>query len=161
MNPSTYGDGATSTMIAEGVERILRRNVEDIDVVRQDEVADWMDTNDWDETDYVEIGRGVKADMVVAIDIDAFSLHESKTLLKGRAELTTTVYDIQQGGKEVFRTTDHNFTFPTTHAVPSMATDTRTFQRTFIEMLAEHIAKNFYDYNMAEDFASDGAAYAH
>ncbi len=161
MNPSTYGDGATSTVIADRVERILRSNVEDIELVRQDEVADWMDTNDWDETDFVEIGRGVKANMVVAIDIDAFSIYESKTLLKGRADLTTTVYDINQGDKEVFRTTERNFTFPTSHAIPIIANDARTFQRTFIEMLSEHIAKNFYDYNMAEDFARDGAAYAH
>lgn len=161
MNPSTFGDGATPTVIAERVERILRSNVDDIEVVRQDEVADWMDTNDWDETDYAEIGRGVSADMVVAIDIDGFSTHESKTLLKGRAEVTTTVYDIAQSNKEVFRTRDHSFTFPTSHAVPAIANDPRDFERTFIEMLSEHIAKNFYDYDMAEDFARDGAAYAH
>ena len=161
MNPAYYGDGATSTMIAERVERILGSNVDDLDLVRQDEVADWMDNNDWDETDYVEIGRGTNADMVVAIDIGAFSTHESKTLLKGRAELTTTVYDVAQGGKEVFRTRDHNFVFPTSHAIPVIANDAHDFERTFMEMLAEHVAKNFYDYDMAEDFARDGAAYAH
>ena len=161
INPSIYGDGATSTVIAEQVVRVLRANVKDIEVVRQDEVADWMDTNDWDETDYIDIGRGVNADMVVAIDIERFSTHESKTLLKGRADLTTTVYDISQGGREVFRTRDRNFTFPTSHAVPAIANDPRDFERTFLEILAQHIAKNFYDYNLAEDFAKDGAAYAH
>lgn len=161
MNPSNYGDGATSTMIAERVERILRGNVEDIEVVRQDEVADWMDSNDWDETDYIEIGRGVSADMVVAIDIGHFSTHESKTLLQGRADVTTTVYDIKAGNKEVFRTRDHSFTFPSSHAIPVLANDPRDFERTFIEELSQHIAKNFYDYDLAEDFARDGAAYAH
>ena len=161
INPSTYGDGATSTLIADQIERILRGNVEDIHVVRQDEVADWMDTNEWDDSDYVEIGKGVKADMVVAIDVDAFSIHESKTLLKGRADFTTTVYDVARGGEEVFRTTDHNYSFPTSHAVPVISTDAREFQRVFIEVFAEHIAKNFYDYDMIEDFSKDGAAYAH
>lgn len=161
MNPSNYGDGATSTMIAEQVARVLRGNVKDIEVVRQDEVADWMDTNDWDATDYVEIGRGVNADMLVAIDIERFSTHESKTLLKGRADLTTTVYDISQGGREVFRTRDQNFTFPTSHAVPAITNDPRDFERTFLQILARHIGKNFYDYNLSEDFAKDGAAYAH
>jgi hypothetical protein len=161
INPSTYGDGTTSTLIAENVGRILRQNVEKIDVVRQDEVSDWMDVNDWDESDFVDIGRGVKADMVVAIDIDSFSLHESKTLLKGRADVTTTVYDIAGGGSDVFRTTEHDFSFPTTHAIPSIATDSRVFQRTFIEVLSQHIAKSFYDYKLTEDFARDGAAYAH
>ncbi len=161
MNPSTYGDSATSTRIAERVERILREKVEEIEMVRQDEIADWMDTNDWDETDFVEIGRGVKADMVVAIDVEGFSTHESTTLLKGRAELTTTVYDITQNDKEVFRTRDRNFSFPKSHAIPAIANDPREFEQIFIERLAVHIAKDFHDYDMAEGFAQDGAAYAH
>ncbi len=161
MNPSTYGDSATSTRIAERVERMLRAKVEDIEMVRQDEIADWMDTNDWDETDYVEIGRGVNADMVVAIDVEGFSTHESKTLLKGRAEVMTTVYDITQNDKEVFRTRDRNFAFPKSHSIPAIANDPRDFEHIFIERLSVHIAKDFYDYDMAEDFAGDGAAYAH
>ena len=163
MNPSTYGDGATSTVIAERVARILRNNVKDIEVVRQDEVADWMDTNDWDEADFTEIGRGVNADMVVAIDVEGFSTHESSTLLKGRAEVTTTVYDIAQSNKEVFRTSNPSFTFPTNHAIPAIAAQQhpRAFERKFIDELAQHIAKDFYDYDYAEDFANDGAAFAH
>ena len=39
--------------------------VDDIEIVRQDEVSDWMDTNEWDESDFVEIGHGVKADIVL------------------------------------------------------------------------------------------------
>ena len=132
-----------------------------IDVVDQDEVSDWLDKNDWDESDFVEIGRGVTADMLVAVDIDSFRLHESTTLFKGRAAITTTVYDIKRGGKEVFRTTDHEFTFPTSHPVHETATSARSFERIFIQVLSEHVAKNFYDYNLQEDFARDGAAYVH
>ena len=95
MNSSTYGDGEVSAALADHVGRILRKKVDDIEVVRQEEVSDWMDTNEWDESDFVEIGRGVKADMVLAIDVDSFSVHESKTLLKGRSRLTTTVYDVK------------------------------------------------------------------
>jgi hypothetical protein len=135
--------------------------LDDIEVVRQDEISDWMDTNEWDESDFVEVGRGVKADVVLAIDVDSFSVHDSKTLLKGRSRLTTTVYDVKQDGKELFRTTDREHTFPTSHEISTLSADWRTFQRTYIQVLAEHIAKNFYDYNMAEDFAKDGAAYAH
>lgn len=161
INPSTYGDGTTSAMIAESVGRLLRQNVDKITVVRQDEVSDWFDTNDWDETDFVDIGRGVKADMVVAIDIDSLSLTEGSTLYKGRAHVTTTVLDVAAGGGEVFRTTEADYSFPTTHGIPSIATDLPRFQRTFIEVLSRDIAKNFYEYKLTEDFARDGAAYAH
>jgi len=161
MNSSMYGDGEASTLLADQVGAILRKNVKDIEVVRQDEISDWMDSNEWDDSGYAEIGRGVKADMVVAIDIDAFSVHESKTLLKGRSSLSTTVYDIGKNDEVVFRVTDSEHTFPTTHALSVLNTNWRTFERTYIQVLAQHIAKNFYDYNLADDFARDGAAYTH
>ncbi|MHB0955937.1 MAG: hypothetical protein ACYC6N_11285 [Pirellulaceae bacterium] len=161
MNSSAYGDGEVSAALADRVGRILYSKVEEIEIVRQVEISDWMDTNEWDESDFVEIGRAVKADVVLAIDVDSFSVHESQTLLKGRAHLTTTVYDVNDGGKELFRTTDYEHMFPTSHAIPVVSSDWRVFQRTYIEVLSEHIAKNFYDYNMADDFAKDGAAYAH
>jgi hypothetical protein len=160
MNSSSYGDGEVSAALADAVGRILRAKVDDIDVVRPQEVSDWMDTNEWDESDFVEVGRVVKAEVVLAIDVDSFSVHESKTLLKGRSHLTTTVYEVKDG-KELFRTTDYDHTFPTSHAVPAISTDWRKFQRMYVQVLAEHIAKNFYDYDMAEDFATDAAAYAH
>lgn len=161
MNPSNYGDGATSTIIAERVAGILRGNVKNIEVVRQDEVSDWMDTNQWDKTDYIEIGQGVDADMLVAIDVERFSTHESKTLLKGRADVTTTVYDIARDGREVFRTRERDFTFPKSHAIPAIANDSGDFEMKFLELLAQRIGKNFYDYRFADDFAKDAAAYAH
>ena len=161
MDPTSYGDGDASTVIAEKVGNILGQKVKDIEVVRPGEVADWMDTNDWDEDDFVEIGRGVNAKMVVGIHLQNFSTHESKTLMKGRADVTTTVYDVTHDGKEVFRTRDYDFSFPTSHAIPVISGDPRQFQRLFIEMLSEHIARNFHDYQLAEVFARDGTAYAH
>lgn len=160
MSSSAYGDGEVSAVLADQVGRLLTQRGDKIDVVRQGEVSDWMDTNDWDESNFVDVGRGVKADMVVGIEVSAFSIHESKTLLKGRANVTATVYDVAKGS-EVFRTTDHEHSFPASHAVPIVSTDWRSFERMYIEVLAEHIAKNFYEYNLVEDFARDGAAYAH
>jgi hypothetical protein len=161
MNSSAYGDGEVAAALADQVGRILRKKLDDVEIVRQDEISDWMDTNEWDESDFVEVGRGVKADVVLAIDVDSFSVHESTTLLKGRSRFTTTVYDVKKNGEELFRTTDSEHTFPVSHEISTLSTNWRTFQRTYIQVLAEHIAKNFYEYNMAEDFAPDGAAYAH
>ena len=59
---SAYGPGATPTLIAEQVESILEQELEDIELVGQDEVADWIDHNNWDQIDYRDIGRGVKSE---------------------------------------------------------------------------------------------------
>jgi len=161
MDPSAYGDGTTSTFIAGAVERILKQQVRNVDIVDQNEVADWLDTNQWDETDFVEIGKGVKADMVLAIDVASFRVHKSQTLLQGNSELRIRVLDMRREGRAVFTVPSQEYIFPKSHAVPAITTDGRAFQRAYIEILAEQIAKNFYDYDMAEDFARDGAAYAH
>ena len=162
MNSSTYGDGEASTRPggSGGMDSAEERGRDRRSYGRTKSRTGWTRTSGTSRT-FVEIGRGVKADMVLAIDIDAFSVHESKTLLKGRSRLSTTVYDVEQKGEAVFRTTDNEHTFPTTHAVSVLNTNWRTFERTYIQVLAEHIAKNFYDYNMADDFALDAAAYAH
>ena len=63
------------------------------------EVADWLDSHGDDLTDYRDVGRGVKADMVVGIDLLSFNLHEGQTLLKGRAKVGVKVYAHDEEGR--------------------------------------------------------------
>ena len=81
-------------------------------MIPPDDVADWIDSNDWNQMDYREIGRGVNADMVLGIDVGDLRLHEGQTLYQGRVTLTITVYDMQDDGKVAFRRTMPDFTFP-------------------------------------------------
>ncbi len=161
LNASSYSTATTGEDIARLVGQRLQQRVDGIQVVRQDEVADWIDNNNWDKMDFVEIGNGVKADMVVGIDIDSFRIHDGKTMYKGRAHVVTTVYDLSAGGREVYQSDLPEYSFPENHGVH--ATDTREdkFQRLFVRMLADHVAKYFYKYEAKEDFARDAAAYAH
>src|SRR5262245_36307278 len=64
---SLGGPGGEADTVAKAVAMLLGSNVKDIKIVRQSEVADWLDSHGDDVTDYRDIGRGVKADMVVGI----------------------------------------------------------------------------------------------
>jgi hypothetical protein len=163
MDSESYNDPVVTDAISDNVGRILKKNIDDIDVVRHEEVTDWKDLNDWDEADFEDIGRGVKADVVLAIILSDFAVHEpgSRELLRGQAHVTVSVYDAKDHGKELFKTTDYQHSFPTSHSISAVSTKWQDFQRTYIRVLSDDIAKNFYDYNMAEDFAKDAAAYAH
>jgi hypothetical protein len=163
MDSASYDDPVVTDAIADNVGRILKKNIDDIDVVTHEEVSDWKDTNDWDETDFDDIGRGVKADVVLAIVLNDFGVNDngSRELLRGHADVTVSVYDVKDKGKELFKTTDHGHSFPTSHAISAVSTKWQDFQRTYVRVLSDDIAKYFYDYNMAEDFAKDAAAYAH
>lgn len=158
---AAYDSEDTSVLLAQSIERLLRERVKEIETVRHDEVADWMDHNDWDDVDYgLEIGRGVKADMVLAVNLDEYNIHEGTTLFKGRAAYSAVVYDVA-ANKEVFRLNELDYEFPKSHAQHVSTISEQAFKRQFISILANHIAKNFYKYKFVEDFAGDGAAYAH
>ncbi|MFV1964283.1 MAG: hypothetical protein ACC628_02580 [Pirellulaceae bacterium] len=155
---SSFGPGTDTLLLAHSVGALLTQNLKKIDVVRPDEIADWVDQNDWDGLDYEEVGRGVEADMVVAIELSGFGLYEGQTLYKGRASLGIRVLDLTEGGKEVFRRTLHELSFPANGAYPATETSESKFRRAFIQMLAQQAAKFFYDYEAIYDYGGDPAS---
>jgi hypothetical protein len=154
---STYGVGIESDLLARGVAKTLGERVKKIDVVRQDQVDDWIDKNDWNEVDYRDVGKGVKADKVVAIDLAGFRLHEGQTLYRGRASVTVKVFDMKDGGKEVFRRKLPEITFPVNGVYHSGETSEERFRRAFLQVIAAQAARYFFEHDMAENFGRDPA----
>lgn len=155
-SPSQSPDSSTD-LLAHGIENLLAERVKQIEIVPREEVEDWVDRNGWDEIDYRDVGRGVNADMVVAIDLHDFTLHEGQGLYRGRANLAVTVYDMTRDGRTVFRRTTSEYEFP--QSGPRFATETSesTFRRAFLQVLAQQTARYFYPYDIDEEFARDVA----
>ncbi len=151
-----YGPGSNAVMLSRQVEGLLRARVKDIKVVPHSEVANWIDRNNW-QYDYLQIGRGVKADCVLAIDLMRFSLHEGSTLYKGHADAEISVFDMSLNGSKVYHTVLEDFTFPARGAQPVTDISESKFKRAFIRVLAENIVRNFHEYDIQEDVASDRA----
>ncbi|MCA9120217.1 MAG: hypothetical protein H6822_33755 [Planctomycetaceae bacterium] len=154
---SSYGTGSESLLLAREVSTILKKSVKDIDLVRADEIADWIDREGWDEIDYREIGRGVKAERVVGVGLAGFSIREGASLYKGRADINVSVYDMEDGGHEVFRKSVPEFSFPATGPYPVGDLSEVQFRRAFLKTLAQHVARHFYAYDPVEDFSRDTA----
>lgn len=154
-NAHSYSGNTMAEMVQHGVATILSERTAKIEVIHHDEIANWIDHNDWDQFDYREIGRGVEADMVLAIDLDGVSLHEGRTLYKGRADISVKVYDMSKEGKVVFRRTIEEFTFPRNGARHTTEMSEARFRRLFVTVLTEQVAKYFYDYQFEDDFARD------
>jgi hypothetical protein len=152
---SSYGPNSVCAMLQRSVATILREKGDDIDVIHEDEIADWIDTNGWDQMDYREIGRGVDAERVVAIDIDGLRLHEGRTLYKGRVNYTVSVYDMEQEGTVVFRRTVEDFAFPQNSARHATEMSEASFRRLFVTVLSQHVAKYFCAYHLEDEFARD------
>jgi hypothetical protein len=156
-NGSSTGPSSVSSQLERSVGLLLTMKGKKIRVVPQSDVANWIDNNDWNQLDYREIGRGIKADMVLAIDLANLSLHEGSTLYKGRADITMTVYDMTAEGKPAFRRSLPEFSFPKNSARPTTEMSEAKFRVLFIEVLAQHVARYFCPYPIQEGFAGDAA----
>jgi hypothetical protein len=152
------GPSSPPNMISKEVGRILSKRVDGIELVRTDEVADWVDRNQWNEIDYTQVGKGVHADLVIALDVESFRLREGATLFKGKASVHTTVFDIANGGAVVFESSTFDFSYPENGARHSTETNESSFRRLFIRSLARQLAKDFFAYDRQEDFAYDATS---
>jgi len=154
---SLGGPGGEADAIGKAVALTLGANVPDIKMVRQTEVADWIDNQTGDLTDYRDVGRGVKADMIVGIDLLSFNLHEGQTLLKGRARVGIKVYDMTKGNGELaYEAAPKEIAWPESGA-RHVTENEANFRAIFIHTLAQKIARDFYNYELLEGFAEDAA----
>ena len=154
---SSFGPDRIAETIARRVERQFEKNIRGVEIIHQDEVVDWMDNHSWDRIDYRDIGRGLEAEMVVGIDISDFRTQEGSSLYRGRADVNITVYDMEQDGSIAYETDMPNATFPKTAGIPSTERSADQFRKSFVNALADGIARKFYDYDIDAVFATEAS----
>ena len=153
-NSEAFGPTATASDVGNRVTGMLQSKVRKIQLVPTQRVDTWIDEHGWDMIDFVSLGRGVDAEMVVAVDIDTFSVHEGGTMYKGRANLHVVVYDAQNG-TEVYSHSPPEIEFPMNAGVPAVSTSEPEFRKMFLQHVAARIARNFYAFDINEDVAAD------
>ncbi len=147
-----YSNARVDQDLAQEVGALLRQNVPKIKVVDHRKVAEWMDEHAWEE--YAEVGKALKGDLVVGIDLEHFELHQSQTLFQGRANTEVKVYDCQTG-KLVFNKRPPQAVYPPNRVVQTSDVQEADFRRQFVRVLADQIARHFFDHDRYENFAMD------
>jgi hypothetical protein len=146
-------------ILGRNIREILSAKVKDIELVPQNQVERWANEQDWEDVDYEAIGKGVKADYVVAVELIGLELKEGETLYRGRCDCFTTVYEVGKGSKPIYRAPPmQNFSFPSMGGQPTTGTDENSFRRVFLGIVAKRVARNFHPYNPDEDIAADAEA---
>ncbi len=151
---SQYSDDIAAKMVSREVSQILETEVEKITIVREEEIDDWRDNNGWDKLDFVTVGRGVKADKVIAIELTGLRLRDGATLYRGQVSATTTVYDVATG-KRAFRRHVDDFSYPVTGGQYTSETTEAKFRRVFLHRLSEVLARYFHRYDFRDSVALD------
>lgn len=153
---SIFENDPAARMLAREVGEILEVEVDGLELVREEEIAAWRDNNGWDQLDFVTIGRGVKADKVVAIELIGLQLRDGATLYRGQVTATTTVYDVPSGSKE-FRRNLEDYSYPVTGGQYTSETTEKRFRKVFLAVLSDRIARYFHPYDFRDSVALDAA----
>jgi hypothetical protein len=151
-----YRNSSVARDLAQQVTTLLEKNVPKIQVVDQRKVNKWIDENTWDE--YREVGKGVKAEMLVGIDLESFSIYQGQTLYQGKANAIVAVYDCQKNGKKVFEKIMPQSVYPPNSGIPTSDRLEGDFRRKFVSVLADQIARHFYSHDPYPDMAQDSDA---
>lgn len=151
-----YRNASVARDLAQHITLLLQQKVPKIKTIDQRKVGKWTDENTWEE--YTEVGKALKADMVVGIDLEGFSIFQGQTLYQGKANATVRVYDCRQGGKMVFEKIIPQAVYPPNSGVPTSDRLEAEFRREFVAVLADQIARHFYAHDPHADLAQDASA---
>lgn len=152
-----YRHAGAARRIEKGVGALLNMNVEDIDVVDSQEVDNWHDESDHE--DFRELAKALDADRVLHIELQDFKLNKGPSLYQGNADVILSIYDMRDNGRMVWEKPVGQVLFPVNSAVPALEKSEAHFQRQFISVLSERIARHFYDHDPHFDFAIDATAH--
>lgn len=140
-----YGSAGTAANdLATRVGQLLKQHVKRIKIVKQSQVNDWTDENPDQELE--DIGRGVKADVVLGIDIEQFNLLLGQTLYQGKAVVHLRVCNVSDG-EVLWEKTMRQIVWPTRSGVSTQDKPLPEFQREYLEVLSTEIGNHFYPHD--------------
>ena len=152
----------------------LQKNVSKIKVIDQQKVSAWCDENN--PEDIAALGKALKADMVVSIELGGFDLYQGQTIYQGRAIASIQVIDCRNEEKRakdknlpkkdkdcsdnniVFEKSLPETKYPPNTGIPTSEKQPYEFRQEFIKVLADQIARHFYEHDSNADFAQDATS---
>ena len=151
-----FSDANSARELAGLVGAQIETAVRKAKVVKQQEVARWIDEHAW--VDYPTLGKALDADHVVGIDLEGFRLHEGSTLYRGKASVHVRVFDVKKKSL-VFEKRFDDYTFPTDSAIPATDRTEVQFRGLFLQMLSLRISRCGHAYESRETFASENLTF--
>jgi hypothetical protein len=151
-----YANSNAGRDLAQQITKLLKERVPKIKVVDSQKVANWCDENTWEE--YSEVGKALKADVVVGVELEKFSIYQAQTLYQGKANAMVRVYDCKDGGKVVFEKILPQTVYPPNTFIQTSDIQETEFRREFIGVLADQIARHFYPHDPYADLGQDNSA---
>jgi uncharacterized protein YbjQ (UPF0145 family) len=152
----SYADSNVGKDLVQQISKLLADRVSKIKVVDAQKVNKWCDENNWEE--YIEVGKAMKADVVIGVELERFSIYQAKTLYQGKANAAVRVCDCKDGGKVVFEKILPQTVYPPNAYVQTSDVQESEFRREFVGVLADQVARHFYSHDPYADLGQDNSA---
>ncbi len=144
-----YGDVAASlakalySKLTLGIKDFKKKKKrESITLIPQDEVEKYCDGMEA-ESDFVEIGKAVGADQVIAVDLLAFNHIAGTNVWQGRADMNVQLIDVKSGAVLYQPDALPEYVYPRNHPVSASDQNEWNFQREYILRLGNYLSKQF------------------
>ncbi|MGO9114855.1 MAG: hypothetical protein ACLP9L_37045 [Thermoguttaceae bacterium] len=147
-----FSNSGAARALAEGICDRLKAHIKDIHIIEPQKVATLVDEKGIE--DYAEIGKALKAEKVIGIDIESFSVLDGQTLFRGRSTVNIQVYDVAEKHVE-WRKSPPQFEYPRNGPTPMADFTEMEFRNRFVGILAEQLARYFYPHDRHDDYGDD------
>ncbi|MDO4630093.1 MAG: hypothetical protein Q4C70_13010 [Planctomycetia bacterium] len=144
-----YGDvsnelaKAVNTRVALGIKDFRKKKKrESIEMIPHEEVEKYCDGMEA-ESDFIEIGKAVGADQVIAIDLLGFNHIAGTNVWQGRADMNVQLIDVKTGQIIYQPESLPEYVYPRNYVVPSTDQNEWNFQREYILRLGRYISRQF------------------
>ena len=148
-----YSGTDSAALLAREVGMRMKMKGKKINVVDAQKVEEWTDEHEWE--DFTEIGKAMKSDFVVGIELEEFSLYQGQTIYQGRARVHVTLYDMSKGGDNVYEKRIERIVYPPAGGVATSDKTEDQFRREFAGVVAERIGRSFYAFDHRDDYSMD------
>ncbi len=147
-----FSNTGAARILTEAICDRLKARVKKIQIIDPEKVAKLRDEKGID--DYLEIGKRLKAEKVLGVDIVSFSVLDGQTLFRGRSTVSIQVLDVAEKQRE-WHKTPPQVEYPKFCSTPAQDLPEGEFRNQFVAVLAEQIARHFYPHDRNEDYGSD------
>lgn len=152
-----FGGEACDSILTNNLQVALNTKVKNIELVRSSEIEQWLNVHRR-STDYVDIGKGVEADLLLAVEVSNLNLMNGPTLYQGQSDVAIKVYEIPSG-MILYQKDIPEFTFPATGGgTPVTDTSENKFRSYYLQVLKTEIGGLFYEVDATESVAIDATA---
>ncbi|MDR1957728.1 MAG: hypothetical protein LBQ54_01550 [Planctomycetaceae bacterium] len=160
LSTTDYTADGVPREIAHRVHDDFEKNIRKIKLADQDKVDQSLKKKLHQIKDFRDFGTEFDTDYVLGIELERFQTVSSSSPgnYQGHARFIVKVFDMNDGGKQVFSKSSSDIIYPPNSVIDSAARSEDQFNKEFIHLVAYHIGKSFYSYNPHDFVAEDAKA---